>query len=54
MSTRNHGFKPIVVSDWVASTRGQENHGMALALMSSTIAWVLTVDEFKQKVLASP
>ncbi len=47
------GFKPIVVSDCVASTRGKEHHWMALELMSRSIAWVLTVEEFKEKIRAA-
>jgi nicotinamidase-related amidase len=50
-STMNRGYQPVVISDCVATTRGEDHHQMALELMSRTIAWVLTVDEFKQKVL---
>ena len=41
----NLGYAPIVVSDCVASMRGDDNHEMALELMSRSIAWVLTLDE---------
>jgi biuret amidohydrolase len=47
VSTR--GYKPILISDCVASTRGADQHWMALELMSRTFAWVLTVDQFKEK-----
>jgi nicotinamidase-related amidase len=47
------GFKPIVISDCVASTRGKDHHWMALELMSRSIAWVLTVEEFKEKIRAA-
>ena len=48
----NRGYTPIVISDCVASMRGKDAHWMALELMSRSIAWVLTVDEFKAKVRA--
>ena len=51
-STANRGYKPVVISDCVASMRGKDSHWMALELMSRSIAWVLTVEEFKDKVLA--
>jgi nicotinamidase-related amidase len=51
----NRGYAPIVISDCVASMRGKDAHWMALELMSRSIAWVLTVDEFTKKVRsASP
>jgi biuret amidohydrolase len=46
------GYQPIVISDCVASKRGLDHHWMALELMARSIAWVMTVDEFKEKVLA--
>ena len=46
----NRGYKTIVISDCVASMRGKDAHWMALELMSRSIAWVLTVDEFKAKL----
>ena len=46
----NRGFQPVVISDCVASMRGPDHHWMALELMSRSIAWVLTVDEFKAKL----
>ena len=48
--TSNRGFQPVVISDCVASMRGPEHHWMALELMARSIAWVLTVDEFKAKI----
>lgn len=51
-STANRGYTPVVISDCVASMRGKDSHWMALELMSRSIAWVLTVEEFKSKVLA--
>lgn len=47
----NRGYQPIVISDCVASHRGLDHHRMALELMSRSIAWVLTVEEFQAKVL---
>lgn len=49
-STSNRGYKTVVISDCVASMRGKDNHWMALELMSRSIAWVLTVEEFKEKL----
>jgi nicotinamidase-related amidase len=49
-ATSVRGYKPIVISDCVASTRGKEHHWMALELMSRSIAWVLTVEQFKEKI----
>jgi nicotinamidase-related amidase len=46
----NRGYKPVVISDCVASHRGPDHHHMALELMSRSMAWVLTVEEFKSKV----
>ena len=46
----HRGYQPVVISDCVASMRGLDHHWMALELMSRSIAWVLTVDEFKAKV----
>ena len=52
-STSNRGYQPVVISDCVASMRGKDSHRMALELMARSIAWVLTVEEFKEKVLAT-
>jgi len=49
----NRGYQPVVISECVASMRGPDHHWMALELMSRSIAWVMTVDEFKAKVLAA-
>ena len=49
----NRGYRPVVISDCVASMRGLDQHWMALEIMSRSIAWVLTVDEFKAKVQAT-
>ena len=51
-STSNRRYKPVVISDCTASTRGKDCHEMALELMARGVAWVLTVAEFKEKVLA--
>ncbi|MFC2042210.1 cysteine hydrolase [Chloroflexota bacterium] len=50
-STANRGYKTIVISDCTASMRGKDSHEMALELMSRSFSWVLTVAEFKEKVL---
>jgi len=49
-SAANRGYRPIVVSDCVASTRGPDSHLMALEVMSRSIAWVLTVDQVEAKL----
>ena len=49
----NRGYRPVVISDCVANMRGLDQHWMALEIMSRSIAWVLTVDEFKAKVRAA-
>jgi len=49
----NRGYQPVVISDCVASMRGLDHHWMALELMSRSVAWVLTVDQFKAKVAAT-
>ncbi|MHB8773019.1 MAG: cysteine hydrolase family protein [Syntrophales bacterium] len=48
----NRGYRPVVISDCVASMRGRDQHWMALEIISRSIAWVLTVDEFMAKVEA--
>ena len=50
MAASHRGYKPVVISDCVASMRGLDSHWMALELMSRSIAWVLTVEELKAKV----
>ena len=52
-SASNLGYQPIVISDCVASMRGKDQHWMALELMSRGIAWVLSVEHFKDKVSAA-
>jgi nicotinamidase-related amidase len=44
-TTANLGYTPVVVSDCVASMRGQDSHEMALELMARSIAWVMPSDE---------
>jgi len=49
-SASNRGYQTVVVSDCVASMRGKDHHWMALELMSRSIAWVLTLEELKDKL----
>lgn len=49
----NRGYQTLVISDCVASMRGKDHHWMALELMARSIAWVLTVEEFKEKLRLS-
>jgi nicotinamidase-related amidase len=51
-SSSNRGYQTVVLSDCVASMRGRDHHWMALELMSRSIAWVLTNEEFKEKLRA--
>lgn len=46
----NLGYSPIVIEDCVASMRGKDSHAMALELMSRSIAWVLSLDEFLKRL----
>ena len=46
----NLGYRTIVVSDCVASMYGQDLHMLALQNVARCLGWVLTVDEFKEKV----
>lgn len=48
----NLGYQVIVVEDAVASTRGLDNHLMALELMQRSFCWVMTVDEVEKKLAA--
>jgi biuret amidohydrolase len=50
----NLGYKTIVISDCVASMYGQDLHLFGLQNIARCLGWVLTVDEFKQKVRAYP
>lgn len=49
-SASNRGYAPVVVSSCTASMRGEDQHWMALELMSRSIAWVLTLDELRRKL----
>jgi len=49
----NRGYQTVVISDCVASMRGLDHHWLALELMARSIAWVMTVDEFKAKIQAA-
>lgn len=50
LSASNRGYRAIVVSDCVASMRGKDQHWMALEVMSRSFAWVLTLQEVKDKL----
>jgi biuret amidohydrolase len=50
----NLGYKTIVISDCVASMYGQDLHLLGLQNISRCLGWVLTVNEFKEKVKAFP
>ena len=41
----NLGYTPVVVSDCVASVRGEDSHEMTLELMALSFAWVMPGDE---------
>ena len=46
----NLGYKTVVISDCVASMYGQDLHGLGLQNVARCLGWVLTVNEFKEKV----
>lgn len=48
----NLGYKTIVISDCVASMYGQDLHLLGLQNIGRCLGWVLTVNEFKEKVKA--
>ena len=50
----NRGYKPVVISDCVASMRGIDQHWMALEMMARSIAWVMTIDELIAKLQTAP
>lgn len=48
----NLGYKTVVISDCVASIYGQDLHGLSLQNIARCLGWVLTVNEFKEKIKA--
>jgi nicotinamidase-related amidase len=48
----NLGYKTVVISDCVASMYGQDLHILGLQNVGRCLGWVLTVNEFKEKVMA--
>ena len=52
-SASARGFKVVVISDCTASMYAPELHTFGLMNIGSCLGWVLTAEEFKQKVLAS-
>ena len=48
----NRGYKVVVISDCVASMYGRDLHILGLENIARCLGWVLTVDEFKDKVMA--
>jgi len=46
----NSGYKTVVISDCVASMYGQDLHWLGLENIGRCLGWVLTVNEFKEKV----
>jgi nicotinamidase-related amidase len=48
----NRALKTIVISDCVASMYGKDLHVLGLQNIARCLGWVLTVAEFKKKVLA--
>ena len=48
----NRRLKTVVISDCVASMYGKDLHVLGLQNIARCLGWVLTVNEFKQKVLA--
>ncbi|MPZ52176.1 MAG: isochorismatase family protein [Acidimicrobiia bacterium] len=46
----NLGYRPVVISDCVASMRGIDSHEMALELISRSIAWVLDLEQLRARL----
>lgn len=46
----NLGFRVVVLSDCVASMYGDDLHVLALENVARCIGWVLTADEFREKI----
>jgi nicotinamidase-related amidase len=46
----NRGFRPVLVSDCVASAYGEDLHRFALANVERRLGWVLTLEEFERKL----
>ena len=46
----NLAYKTVVISDCVASMYGQDLHTLGLQNIARCLGWVLTIDEFKEKV----
>lgn len=51
-SALDRDFAVVVISDFVASMYGQDLHVFALQNIARCIGWVLTVDEFAEKLRA--
>ena len=51
-SALDRDFAVVVISDCVASMYGQDLHVFALQNIARCIGWVLTVDEFEDKLRA--
>jgi biuret amidohydrolase len=47
------GWRPVLIEECVASMRGADHHQMALELIAGSLAWVLTMDELRDKVTAA-
>ncbi|MFC1872890.1 cysteine hydrolase family protein [Chloroflexota bacterium] len=46
----NYGYKTVVISDCVASMYGQDLHTFGLQNVARCLGWVLSVEEFRQKI----
>ena len=49
-SAFNRDFQVVVISDCVASMYGEDLHVLGLENVKRCLGYVLTVDEFKQKI----
>ena len=52
-TSANKNYKVIVVSDCVGTMYGEDLHVFALQNISRCLGWVLTTDQFEQKVVES-
>ena len=52
-TSANRNYKVIVISDCVGTMYGEDLHAFALQNISRCLGWVLTIDQFEQKVMIS-
>jgi nicotinamidase-related amidase len=48
------GYRPVLIEECVGSMRGADHHQMALELMAGGVAWVVTLDQLRDKLAPVP